>query len=209
MAALVGGSQQSGPSTQLVVTLVGGGNSTHCMAPLLAAAGFPVNILTRRPDDWSKEISVVNEDLGWIRATKIACVPNLITSNPAECIPQSDIVWFCGVPIHHNPALLQLIKPHLNPRRHVFIGKEIEEKEKQNHFVVFVDKMRKKREGKKNKKNTADHVSNHKFFRSPRLPTSNPVALTQPTHFHSSFILLLLFFRNYLLLRRFRVGGST
>ena len=124
MAALVGGAQQSGPSTQLVVTLVGGGNSTHCMAPLLAAAGFPVNILTRRPNDWSNEISVVNEDLGWIRATKISCVPNLITSNPADCIPQSDIVWFCGVPIHHNPALLQLIKTHLNPHRHVFIGNQ-------------------------------------------------------------------------------------
>ena len=123
MAALVGGSQQPGTSTQLVVTLVGGGNSTHCLAPLLAAAGFPVNILTRRPEAWNKdEITVVNEDLKWIRATKISCKPNLITSDPSECIPQSDIIWFAGVPIHHNPALLQKIKAHLNPNRHVFIG---------------------------------------------------------------------------------------
>jgi hypothetical protein len=64
MAALLGGSQQRGAATPLVVTLVGGGNSTHCLAPLVAAAGFPVNILTRRPEAWSEEVEVVNEDLG-------------------------------------------------------------------------------------------------------------------------------------------------
>ena len=105
MAALVGGSQQPGPSTQLTVTLVGGGNSTHCMAPLVASAGFPVNILTRRPESWNHDsVSVVNEDMGWLRTTKIECTPDLITSDPALCIPQSDIIWFCGVPIHHNPG---------------------------------------------------------------------------------------------------------
>ena len=122
MAAILGGAQQPGPSVPIVVTLVGGGNSTHCLAPLIAAAGFPVNILTRRPEKWQEEVEVVNEDLGWIKATSIKARPDLITSDPAACIPNSDIIWFAGVPIHHNPALLQMIKPHLNPHRHAFIG---------------------------------------------------------------------------------------
>lgn len=122
MAALLGGANQPGVATPLTITLVGGGNSTHCLAPLIAAAGFPVNILTRRPEAWQEEVEMVNEDLGWIRATSIKARPNLITSDPAACIPQSDIVWFAGVPIHHNPSLLQTIKPHLDPNRHVFIG---------------------------------------------------------------------------------------
>lgn len=122
MAALLGGADQGGASTQLVVTLVGGGNSTHCLAPLIAAAGFPVNILTRRPEAWQEEVEVVNEDLGWLKMTSIKARPNLITSDPAACIPNSDVIWFAGVPIHHNPSLLQTIKPHLNPNRHVFIG---------------------------------------------------------------------------------------
>ncbi len=122
MAALLGGANQPGVATPLTVTLVGGGNSTHCLAPLIASAGFPVNILTRRPEAWQAEVEVVNEDLGWVRATSIKARPDLITSDPAACIPQSDIVWFAGVPIHHNPSLLQTIKPHLDPTRHVFIG---------------------------------------------------------------------------------------
>jgi len=122
MAALIGGSQQRGPSTQLTVTLIGGGNATHCLAPLVVAAGFPLNILTRSPEAWNEEVEVVNEDLGWLRVTSIKAKPDLITSDPGACIPQSDIILFAGVPIHHNSSLLQTIKPHLDPTRHVFIG---------------------------------------------------------------------------------------
>ncbi len=50
------------------------------------------------------------------------CKPELITSDPAACIPQSDIIIIAGVPIHHNPALLRQMKPHLPVGRKVFIG---------------------------------------------------------------------------------------
>lgn len=106
----------------MIVTLVGGGNSTLCMAPLVCAAGFTCNILTRAPEKWSEEIELVNEDMGYLRVTSIKCKPNLITKDPAACIPDSDIVFFCGVPIHHNPSLLQTIKPHLSTKKKVFIG---------------------------------------------------------------------------------------
>lgn len=106
----------------LTVTLVGGGNSTLCLAPLIASAGYTVNILTRQPEKWAKEIEVVNEDMGFMRATSIKCSPDLITKDPAACIPQSDIIWFAGVPVHHNPSLLKTIKEHMVKSRHYFIG---------------------------------------------------------------------------------------
>lgn len=109
---------------KVTITLVGGGNSTHCLTPLICSAGsnYVCNILTRKPSEWNDEITVENEDLGWMRVSKITGRPNLITSDPSLCIPNSDIIWFAGVPIHHNPSLLTLIAPHLNPDRHVFIG---------------------------------------------------------------------------------------
>ena len=48
--------------------------------------------------------------------------PETITSDPAQCIPKSDIIIIAGVPIHHNPALLRQIKPHLPTNKKVFIG---------------------------------------------------------------------------------------
>lgn len=43
---------------QLYITLVGGGNSTHCFAPLACAQGHKVAILTRRPQDWCETVEV-------------------------------------------------------------------------------------------------------------------------------------------------------
>ena len=84
---------------------MGGGNSTHCLAPLIASAGanYRCNILTRKPSAWSPEVEVINEDLGWMPVTSIKSKVDKITADPAEVIPGSDIIWFAGVPIHHNP----------------------------------------------------------------------------------------------------------
>ncbi len=103
---------------------VGGGNSTHCLAPLVCSAGrnYVCQILTRQPSKWNDTIEVVNEDLGWLPSPSIKGIPSIITSDPAKVIPTSDIILFAGVPIHHNPSLLRLIKPHLSPARHAFIG---------------------------------------------------------------------------------------
>lgn len=115
--------QAAGHETrQLYITVVGGGNSTHCFAPLACAQGHKVAILTRRPQDWSETVEVVNDDVDWLPITKMECKPELITSDPALCIPHSDIIFIAGVPIHHNPALLRQIKPHLPTDKKVFIG---------------------------------------------------------------------------------------
>ena len=77
--------------------IMNGGNSTHCLAPLITSTpNYTCNILTRRPSDWSETIEVVNEDMGWMRMTSVKGKPNKITDDPREVIPESDIIWFAG-----------------------------------------------------------------------------------------------------------------
>ncbi len=63
-----------------------------------------------------------SEDPNFIKGMELTCKLELVTSDPALAIQGADIIWFAGVPIHHNPSLLRLIKPHLDPHHHVFIG---------------------------------------------------------------------------------------
>jgi len=107
---------------KLFITLVGGGNSTLCMAPLIARAGHTCAILTRRPADFSPEVEVVNEDLEWCSDASIKCTPDFITSDYAEVVPKSDIVWLCGMPVHHNEEVLKKLKPHLRRGKTVYVG---------------------------------------------------------------------------------------
>jgi len=108
----------------MYVTVVGGGNSTPIFAALAADAGHTVAILTRRPSDWNKDdIGFVNDDPGYCDGkaelrTKVA----LITSDPSECIPQSDLIFLAGLPIHHNPEVLKRIRPHMDMSKLVYVG---------------------------------------------------------------------------------------
>jgi len=42
----------------LTITIVGGGASTHTLIPLLSSSKYIVNILTSKPDRWSKKIEL-------------------------------------------------------------------------------------------------------------------------------------------------------
>ena len=60
-------------SDELVVTIAGGGASAHVLIPLLSGAGHTVQLLTRRPADWSPQISAVKSGLrstAWARACR-------------------------------------------------------------------------------------------------------------------------------------------
>ena len=108
----------------MYVTVVGGGNSTPIFAALAKEAGYKVAILTRRPSDWNaKDIGFVNDDTGYIGGrTEVRVAIDLVTADPAECIPQSDLIFLAGLPIHHNPEVLRNIKPHMDMKRTVYVG---------------------------------------------------------------------------------------
>ena len=108
----------------MYVTVVGGGNSTPIFAALAKEAGHKVAILTRRPSDWNaKDIGFVNDDTGYIGGrTEVRVAIDLVTADPAECIPQSDLIFLAGLPIHHNPEVLRKIKPHMDMSRTVYVG---------------------------------------------------------------------------------------
>jgi len=107
----------------LHVVVVGGGNSTPIFAALAADAGHTVSILTRKPEAWNKDdIGFVNDDLDWYPQPELRTKIELVTADPALCIPQADLIFIAGLPIHHNPEVLRKIKPHMDMSKKVFVG---------------------------------------------------------------------------------------
>ena len=107
----------------MYITVIGGGNSTPIFAALAADAGHTVAILTRKPEAWNKDdIGFVNEDLEYMPQAELRTKVALITSDPAQCIPQSELIFIAGLPIHHNPSVLRSIKPHMDMSKKVFVG---------------------------------------------------------------------------------------
>jgi opine dehydrogenase len=110
--------------TPLKVVVVGGGNSTPIFATLAKDAGHHVSVLTRKPEAWSKDdCGLDNEDEGYLDGKKsIRVALDCVTSDPAECIPEADMIFIAGLPIHHNPEVLGNIRPHLNKEKKVLVG---------------------------------------------------------------------------------------
>ena len=104
----------------MYITVVGGGNSTPIFAALAADAGHTVAILTRRPSDWNKDdVGFDNEDEGYMGgATELRKAVAVITADPADCVPQSDLIFLAGIPIHHNPEV------RARPRRRRSTGEQ-------------------------------------------------------------------------------------
>ncbi len=104
-----------------VVTIVGGGASAHVLIPFLASAGHRVQVLTRRPDDWSEEVELqlqsIDEELLQTFTGRLARVSN----DPAEVIPESDVVVLC-MPVNTYRPALHGLAPHLRRDREVFVG---------------------------------------------------------------------------------------
>lgn len=112
--------QKTNPKGNFVV--IGGGNSSPIMATLAAVAGYSVTVLTRKPEKWTTDVGFLNDDLGYINKKEVRATIKAVTSDPATCIPDADIIFIAGLPIHHNPAILAQIRPHINPEKEFFIG---------------------------------------------------------------------------------------
>lgn len=106
------------------VTLVGGGNSTHVFAALLAAKGHHVTILTRRQSDWCDVVSCKLEDPGWLteeESREVAGSLKLVTGDASKAIPEADMVVLAGLPVHLYRDMLKVICPHIK-RKGIMLG---------------------------------------------------------------------------------------
>ncbi|MCM1291291.1 MAG: NAD/NADP octopine/nopaline dehydrogenase family protein [Prevotella sp.] len=94
------------------ICIIGGGSLGHVISGWLANKGMDVSVLTRNPDKWSKNITINTPD-----GTFESRLHN-ISSNPADVIPQAEIILLT-VPGFANSPELQVIKPHLKSGTYV------------------------------------------------------------------------------------------
>ena len=103
------------------ICICGGGSLGHVIAGWLASRNHArVNVLTRRPERWSREIVVDTPD-GLNLVGQIAKISN----RPEEIIPESDVILLC-LPGYMIARQLKEIKDYLNPS--AFVGSECERK---------------------------------------------------------------------------------
>ena len=93
------------------ICICGGGNLGHVTSGYIAAKkNFKVSVLTRHPERWGYSLDIALPD-------SIHLTGNLsvVTSKPADVIPQADIVIVC-LPGMYIRQELEMIKPFLNAR---------------------------------------------------------------------------------------------
>ncbi len=103
------------------VTIVGGGSSAHVLIPFLSGAGFNVNILTRKPKEWSQKVDVQLHSIHGELLEEFSGSLKKISNDPAEVIPQSTFVILC-MPVSKYRLALHNLAPHLAKDKEVFVG---------------------------------------------------------------------------------------
>ncbi len=99
-------------SKKISICICGGGSLGHTIAGYVGAkANCEVNILTNSPERWHHEI-IVEDNTGKIFKGAIATA----SSDPADVIPQSDIVLLC-LPGFAIAETLQKIKPFITTKQ--------------------------------------------------------------------------------------------
>ncbi|MCG8461407.1 MAG: NAD/NADP octopine/nopaline dehydrogenase family protein [Holophagales bacterium] len=106
---------------QITTTIVGGGASAHVLIPFLAQAGHRVQVLTRRPEDWSEEIELQLQSIDEELLETFHGRLSRASKNPADVIPESDVVVLC-MPVCAYRKSLHELAPHLREDREVFVG---------------------------------------------------------------------------------------
>ncbi|TRX70481.1 NAD/NADP octopine/nopaline dehydrogenase family protein [Carboxylicivirga sp. M1479] len=104
-----------------VVTIVGGGSSAHILIPFLSGAGFTVNILTRRPEEWSSKIDLQLQSIDGELQEVFSGNLSSISNDPADVIPQANFVILC-MPVNKYRVALDALAPHLDKNNEVFVG---------------------------------------------------------------------------------------
>jgi len=105
----------------LTITIVGGGSSAHTLIPLLSSSKYIVNLLTRKPERWSKNIELQYQTFNGDVIKKFHGELNKISSEPEDVINEADVIFFC-MPVSQYRHALHRIAPHLNKDKEVYVG---------------------------------------------------------------------------------------
>jgi len=105
----------------LTVTIIGGGASAHTLIPLLSAAKYHVNLLTRKPDRWSKKVELLYQSADGDVIERFQGELSKISANPEGVIDESDVIILC-MPVSQYRNALHRIAPHLNHEKKVYVG---------------------------------------------------------------------------------------
>lgn len=95
------------------ITVVGGGSLGHVISGWLASSGYNVSVLTRKPEHWSKKLTINYS------GKAISSTLSTVTNIPEEAVKNADIVLLT-VPGYANKQELQSIKPYL--KEGCFVG---------------------------------------------------------------------------------------
>lgn len=106
---------------KLSVCVVGGGNSAHTLIPLLKHAGHKVSLLTRRPNAWSKTLSLKYTPARGELLGEIHTSIDVVSSRPEDIVPLADAVILC-MPVSGYRSALHRIAPHVPKDRKTYIG---------------------------------------------------------------------------------------
>ncbi len=105
----------------MTVTIVGGGSSAHTLIPLLSSSGYTVNIMTRKPQQWSKNIELQYQSTEGKILQRFYGELNNISANPEKVIPEADVIILC-MPVSKYRSVLHQIAPHIKKEKKVFVG---------------------------------------------------------------------------------------
>ena len=94
------------------LVIIGGGNSSAIMACLGKLAGYHTTVLTRKPEKWSATLGFKNEDSGYLPQEEYTATVDSITSDPATCIPEADVIFIAITYSHW--MFIQRIRTHIN-----------------------------------------------------------------------------------------------
>lgn len=103
------------------ITIIGGGNSAHVLIPLLSQSNMKVNLLTRKPEKWSTNISLDYTLPSGELIENFQGKIDKITDKPQDVIPESDIIILC-MPVHTYRLALDRIAPYIDSHKKTFIG---------------------------------------------------------------------------------------
>ncbi len=105
----------------LTITIIGGGASAHTLIPLLSSSKYIVNLMTRKPDTWSKKIELQYQSVDGDVIERFHGELNKISSEPGDVISEADVIFLC-MPVSQYRNALHRIAPHLDRDKEVYVG---------------------------------------------------------------------------------------